>query len=115
MVTNIEKSPLKELLSHYKTKHMLTELLAKSTVQMFMEKGISFVVAYHRTVESNISGWSQFNHCHEEADTLLLCVIREIKLMIHPNDDVFVKLVSPDSDVFILHFGNTSDSCNTRP
>ena len=38
MATNIEQIPLKELLSHHKTKHMLTALLAKNTIQLFVAK-----------------------------------------------------------------------------
>ena len=52
-------------------------------------------------METNIANWTHFTHNHDEADTLLLCIVHELYLLSSLNG-IFVRMISPDTDVFVL-------------
>ena len=70
---------------------------------MLNQEKKSYVVGYKRHINSNNPSWKQFSHLHKEADTLLLCVVREITLL-SPQSSIFIKIVSLDTDVVVLCF-----------
>ena len=101
--TVVKDITLKELLSHPQNKRVLTEYFAKSLQSLCKDQNKTYVIAYGTTILSNVQGWSNFSHKHPEADTLMLCIIKELA-QLKPN--VSVLLISPDTDVLILalHF-----------
>ena len=99
---SINTISLKELLSSYKTKKGLCELLAQALLQHFEGSLKQVMVAYKTLVQVNSPHAVQEDfkvHGHEEADTLIpLHVLDSIR------DNTFreIHVRSPDTDVFIL-------------
>ena len=101
VITDISKLTLKELLSYPRTKNSLIKIFAHKAIELLNQEKKIYVVRYQRQIDSNIPSWTQFSRLHEEANTLLLCVVREITLF-NPQSSIFIKMVSPDTDVFVL-------------
>ena len=59
-----------------------------------------FVVIYEKEVHSDIAGWSVTKYNHFEADTLITCVIEELRKLENSNH---FRIVTPDTDVVILY------------
>ena len=97
VITDISKLTLKELLSY----PSLIKIFAHKAIELFNQEKKIYVVRYQRQIDSNIPSWTQFSHLHEEANTLLLCVVREMTLF-NPQSSIFIKMVYPDTDVFVL-------------
>ena len=78
----------------------MCDLFAKRSIEMLQKNRKQFVVGYGTSITSNIVNWIHQNHDHEEADTLLICIIRQIIEVEkkQPKD----KIVSPDKDVLVL-------------
>ena len=100
---SLKKTPLKDLLTHTKTKEQLTEYFAKGVVQEYDgNKDCKVIVTYDTTITVNkphllAAGFR--NHKHEEADTQIpLHVLHSIKESTYKHIDV----ISPDTDVLIL-------------
>ena len=77
----------------------MCDLFAKRSIEMLQKNRKQFVVGYGTSIPSNIVNWDHQNHDHEEADTLLICIIREIIEKKQPK----IKIVLPgNSDVIVL-------------
>ena len=55
-------------------------------------------------INSNIPGWTDARHDHQEADTLLLCVINKLGQLLELGTagPLLFRLISPYTDVFML-------------
>ena len=99
--TNIEQTPLKDLILHIKTKQDLTIFLAKHIISRFTGSGTNFVVTYDLCSETNLENYpiEMLQHDHEEADTLLI-----LQAIDAAKTDPFRECIvySPDTDVFLL-------------
>ena len=113
--TIIKNIKLKELLSHPENKKRMCEVFGKRVQAELKVSGKRFVLIYGTTIESNVSGWTDVAHDHQEADTLLVCVINRLsQLQVvsavatflqrgeHPAEPLTFRLISPDTDVFML-------------
>lgn len=96
---------MKDILSHPQNKRVLTEIFAKAFIEVM---GLAaYVVAFGFTIETNIPGWDVFEHCHYEADTLLICCINKLVTMTSDMNSMIessckFEIISPDTDVLIL-------------
>ena len=88
LITDISKLMLKELLSHPRTKNSLTKIFTLKAIELLNQEKKIYVVGYQKQID-----WTQFSHLYEEADTLILCVVREITLL-NPQSSIFIKMVS---------------------
>ena len=104
--TVIKNIKLKQLLSHPVNKQRICDIFAKQSIEMLQKKTKQFVVGYGTSITSNINGWTTQSYDHDEADTLIICIIREIIEL--ENQQLKVRIVSPDTDVLMLalHFAN---------
>ena len=59
-------------------------------------------MGYGTTIASNLAGWTRNHHDHDEADTLIICVAREIARLNQSKEDFSVKILSSDTDVLML-------------
>ena len=100
--TVIKNIKLNELLSHPMNKQRLCEIFAEQAMKRFTEEGRNFVVAYGTKIVSTLPGWTQNNHDHDEADTLIICVSREIARLSSAEDQLSIRILSPDTDVLML-------------
>ena len=99
--TVLKNIKMKDLLSHPQNKKAITLIFWEIFCSEF--SSLQYVVAYGFTVVSNIPGWEISTHNHFEADTLILCCIKEI---LELQTATSFKVVSPDTDVLVLsvHF-----------
>ena len=98
--TVIKNTKLKELLSHPVNKQRMCDLFAKRSTEMLRNNGKDFVVGFGSSIISNIVSWTHKKHDHEEADTLIICIIREVVKVLKKT--LKIKIVSPDADVLVL-------------
>ena len=58
------------------------------------------LLQYGTRIVSNLASerWPHLNHNHDEADTLIVCILREL---LHP-DQSKARIISPDTDVLML-------------
>ena len=101
--TVIKDIKLKQLLSHPQNKKLLCQIFSEVTVIKLRSLEKEFLVIQGTTILSNIPGWSHHEHNQHEADTLLLCAIKHLHHLCTDtvNPPTF-RLISPDTDVFIL-------------
>ena len=101
--TVIKNIKLKQLLSHPRNKKVLCEILAEMTISKFTSLDKQFLVIHGTTIVSNIPGWTYVAHNQHEADTLLLCAIKHLHhLYSDRSNPPSYRIISPDTDVFIL-------------
>ena len=67
---------------------------------MLQDTNKKFVVGFGTTITSNISGWVHQSHNHYEADTLLICMLKELNSL--DGQQQIMGIISPDTDVLML-------------
>ena len=80
----------------------MCEIFAEMAIKRFSERSKKYVVGYGTKLVSNLAGWSQEHHSHDEADTLIICVTREMARLNNSLGTFSVKILSPDTDVLML-------------
>ena len=98
----IKNIKLTQLLSHPVNKQRICNLFATKAIEMFNDVGKKFIVGYDTTITSNVSGWNHENHNHDEADTLLICMLNEMHRL--HGGQRRIRIISPDTDVFMIAF-----------
>ena len=89
---------MKKLLSHVKTKHMLTCYMSEKLLQYASIRGIHLVVAWSNKVAATHRNVTHLASSQEEADTKMLLHARDAK----SNGATRLEIHSPDTDVLIL-------------
>ena len=106
---------IKELLSSSSTKRLLTNIIAKATLEHFAEISTEIVIVYDDKIVSSEN--VQF-HTHEEADQLIPHQILACQEKYRgSNKPLHIDISSPDTDVLILCVDLVSNgrlSCNTE-
>ena len=110
--TIIKDTKLKELLSHPVNKQHMCDIFAKQSIEMLQKTTKQFVIGYGTTIVSNMRGWMTQNHDHDEADTLIVCIVREVLKL--ENEQLKVRIVSPDTDVLMLALHLTANIANSN-
>ena len=100
--TVIKNIKLNELLSHPTNKQRLCAVFAEQAMTRFTEENRNFVVAYGTKIVSTLPGWTHNNHDHDEADTLIICVSKEIERLSTAENQLSIRILSPDTDVLML-------------
>ena len=100
--TNLEKTSMKKLLSHEKTKQKLTSFLGRYIAKRLEAMNKQFAVSFSTSTITNIPSLDielLDGHEHEEADTLIVLHAIDVAAC-----NPFRKLIvsSPDTDVFLL-------------
>ena len=109
IIKNIRLKYILLLLPHPSNKQTLCDLFAEKCIAMLQIEKKIFVVAHGTNIASNQyhEQWIQITHSHQEADTLLICIIGELlrirnSLSLENQVKLMVWLVSPDTDVLVL-------------
>ena len=78
----------------------MCEVFGKRVQVQLEVSGKRFIFIHGTDINSNISGWTD----HQEADTLLLCVIKKLVQLpeLCTAGPLTFHLISPDTDVFML-------------
>ena len=98
---------MKRLLAHVSTKDELTQYLAGKTLEKGRQDGVSVVVAWSSKCRATHKDMVYLDSDHEEADT---------KILLHAVDATAsgaksIKIVSPDTDVFVLALRRNPELC----
>ena len=99
--TSLKNLTLKKFLSHIQTKQDLRVYLGNHLAKSFTEEQIAFAVSFNTTTFTNISSIDSqlLENIHKEADTLLIFHAIDVAKQ---NPFRQLKVVSPDTDVFLL-------------
>ena len=106
--TELKKMKIKDLLSHRRNKELLCRLLATRAISQLGQK--QYVIAYDQIIHSNIPEWSTATHTHIEADTLIICLVRELADL---RAGSLIRILSPDTDVLVLSVYLTAIDCTS--
>ena len=90
----------------------MCDIFFKCSIEMLQKSKKPFVVAYGSTMVSNMEGWITQSHDHDEADTLIVCIMREVLEL--ENQQIKFRILSPDTDVLmlVLYFAAKETSSN---
>ena len=93
----------------------MCEVFGKRVQVQLEVSGKRFIIIHGTDINSNISGWTDTRHDHQEADTLLLCVINKLVQLpeLCTAGPLTFRLISPDTDVFMLSLVSLLPSINT--
>ena len=106
----IKDIKLKSFLSHPLNKQKICKLIVDKSIEMMEAKRKRFVVGYGAKILSNVPNWLHHIHDHDEADTLLICLLRELYVMYMPVHNPIITVISPDTDVLMLTLHYSAES-----
>ena len=91
-------------MSHPENKKIMCQFFSRMVISELGSLQKLCIDVHGTEIISNIPEWDIESHSQHEADTLLLCIIRQLSS--HPranavNPPTF-RILSPDTDVFIL-------------
>ena len=91
-------------MSHPENKKIMCQFFSRMVISELGSLQKLYIVVHGTEIISNIPEWDIESHSQHEADTLLLCIIRQLSS--HPRADAVnpptFRILSPDTDVFIL-------------